>query len=101
MLQCQRPNLGMEDREIRRVRLVSRAAQYVGDPLQHRPRPFGDLGGMHAKLFRSLRQRLVALAGRQGHLGLECRPVMASRALHRRAPLVRHSLVASVKQGYH
>ena len=29
------------------------------------------------------------------------RPVIASRSLHRRAPLVRHSLVALVKQGYH
>ena len=37
---------------LRHVRLGSRAAKHVGDPLQHMPLPFCDLGGMHAKLFR-------------------------------------------------
>jgi len=60
-----------------------------------------DLGGVHAKLCRQLRQRLVALERGEGHLGLECRTVIASRSLHHRAPLVRHPSWASVKQGYH
>ena len=56
-----------------------------------------DRGGMHAKLFRQLRQRLFALARRQGYLRLECRPVTASRSLHRLAPLVHPPSRASVK----
>lgn len=56
---------------------------------------------MHPKLRRQLRQRLVALDGRQGHLGFECRAVIASRSLHRRDPLVRPHSVALVKQGCH
>ena len=49
-------------------------------------------------MLRQFRQGLVALQRRHGHHGLEFRPVIPSRALHRRAPLVHHHPVASVKQ---
>ena len=62
MLQRQRPDLGVEDREIRRVRRGRRAAKHIAGPHQHMRRPFRDLGGMHAKLCR------------QGLLGLKSAP---------------------------
>ena len=89
-LQRQLPDLGMEDLEIRWVQLVGRAAKHVDGPRQRVRLLFRYLGGLHAKLCRQLRQRLVALERGEGHLSLECRTVIASRALHRLAPLVRH-----------
>ena len=50
--------------------------------------------GWTLKLLGQLGQRLVAFDRRQGHLRLEGGPVIASRSLHRLAPLVRHLLVA-------
>ena len=52
-------------------------------------------------MLRQLRQGLVALQRHRGHLGLECRSMIPSRSLHRRAPLVRHHPVASVQQDDH
>ena len=49
MLQRQLSNLGVEDLEIRRVRLVGCATKHIGNPLQQVPLPFRDLGGMDAK----------------------------------------------------
>ena len=63
--------------------------------------PFGDLGGMDANVLSSFGHGLVAFDRSQGHLRVERCPVIASRALHGRAPLVRHLLVASVKPGSH
>ena len=91
----------MEDLEIRRVRRGLRAANHVGGPCQQVLLPFRDLGGMHAKLCRQLRQCLLVLDRGNGHLCLECRPVIPSRSLHRLAFLVRSFSGASVKQGYH
>ena len=44
---------------------------------------------MDGKLCRKLSQRLVARDRGEGHLRLEGRSVIASRSLHRLAPLVR------------
>ena len=57
--------------------------------------------GCTATVLRQLRQCLVALQRRHGHPGLEFRPVIPYRALHRRVPLVRHHPEASVKQADH
>lgn len=56
---------------------------------------------MDAEVIGQFRQRLVAFDRRQRDLRLKRGPVIPSCSLHRRAPLVRHSLVALVKQGYH
>jgi len=58
-------------------------------------------GPTNLELLRQLGQRHIAFDRRQGHLGLEGRPVIASRSLHRLAPLVRHHPVTLVKPGYH
>ena len=92
----------MEDLEIWCVRRgFHRTAKHVGGPRQQVLLLFCDLGGMHAKLCRQLRQRLLAFDRGEGHLRLEGRPVIASRSLHRLAPLVRPPSGASVTQGYH
>jgi hypothetical protein len=49
----------------------------------------------HVKLCPQLSQRLVALERGEGHLRLEGSSVIASRSLHRLAPLVRHPSVAN------
>ena len=56
---------------------------------------------MDAKVLGQFGQRLAAFDRGQCHLRLEGGPVIASRSLHRLAPLVRHHPVALVKQGYH
>src|SRR4029077_11678150 len=102
ILQRQLPDLGVEDLEIWRVRRgLCRTAKHIDGPRQQMLLPFRDLGGMHAKLCRQLRQRLIAFDRGEGHLSLEGRPVIASRSLHRLAPLVRPLSGASIKQGYH
>ena len=101
MLHRQLPDRGVEDLEIRHVGRGLRAATHLDRPRQQVRRPVRDLGGMHAKVCRPLRQRRVARARGQGHLSRTCRPVMASRPLHRLAPLVRHLSGASVKPGDH
>ena len=101
MLQGQLSDLGVEGFAIRRLCRRGRSAQYVRRPRQPLRLPFGDLGRMDAKLLGSFGQGLVAFTRGRGHLHVERSPVMASRAFHGRAPLVRHPLVASVKPGDH
>ena len=101
MVQCQLPDLGVEDREIWRVRCRLRAAKHVGGPRQQVLFPFRDLGGMHAKLSRQLRLGFVALERGEGHLGLESWCVIPSHPFHALAPLVRHPSGVLVEQGYH
>ena len=91
----------MEGREIRRVRRRVGPPNYVRGPRQQLLLPVGDLGGMDANVLGQFGQRLVAVDRGQRHLSLEGRPVIPSRSLHRLAPLVRHSSVASVKPGSH
>jgi len=92
----------VEGQEICRVRRgLRRTTIHLGGPRQHVRLLFRDLGGMHAELCRRLRQRLMAFDRGEGHLSLACRPVIASRSLHRLAPLDRPPLGASVKQGHH
>ena len=86
---------------IRRVQRGLRPATHVDGPRQQLRLPFRDLGGMHTKLWDQLRQRLLAFDRGERHLCLEGRPVIASRSLHRLAPLVRPPSGALVKQGYH
>lgn len=101
MLQRQLADLGVEGLQIRCVRPRVRSAKDVSGPREQLLLPFGDLGGMHAEMLSQFRQRFVAFDRGSGHLGLEGRPVIASRSLHRLAPLVGHHPVASVKPGYH
>ena len=101
MLQCELSDLCVEDLEIWHVWLVGRATKHVGDSFQHMPFPFRDLAGMYANVCGQLRQCLAAFDGRSGHLGLKGCPVIASRSLHRLAPLVRPPSGASGKPGYH
>jgi hypothetical protein len=56
---------------------------------------------MNIKLFRQLRQCLVALDRGQGHFGFESRCVIPSRPSHALAPLFAALRAAWVEQGYH
>ena len=91
----------MEGFEIWHLRRRFGSAKYVRGPRQQLLLPLGDLGGMDANMLGSFGQGLVAFDRGQCHLRFERCPVIASRSLHGRAPLVRHPLVASVKPGYH
>ena len=101
IFQRELPNLCVEDLEIWHVRRGLHAAKHVDDPRQHVQLLVHNLGGVHAKLCRQLRQHLAALERGESHLRIECRPMIASGSLHRLAPLVRPPSGASVKQGYH
>jgi hypothetical protein len=66
---------------------LRRRGEHVAGPLLELALPLGDLVGMDFKLFRQLRQGLVALERRQGHLGLEGRRVVSSRSFHLCSPV--------------
>lgn len=62
-------------------------AEHVGRALQQLAPPLGHLVGVNVVLLRDLGDRLVALDGVQGHLGLERRRVVATgSSAHLSAP---------------
>jgi hypothetical protein len=101
MLQGQLADLGVERFEIGHVCRRRGSAKHIRRSRQQLLFPFSNLGGMNMKLLGYFGPRLVAFDRGHCHLSLEGGPVIAARSLHRRAPLVRHPLVASVKQGDH
>ena len=101
MLQGQLANLRVECLEIWRVRRGLGPAKHLRGSRQQLLFPFGDLRGMDPELFGQVRQRLVASHCGQGNLRVEGRSMIASRSLHRLAPLVCHHSVGWVKPGYH
>jgi len=84
---CAGTSLGVQRLHIDRglCRLRFRLAKSTGSPFQQLILPLPDLVGMHIKLLRQFRQRLLAHHGGKRHLGLECRAVVPARSLRHRS----------------